>query len=326
MVKLAQTGERSIISEINSRYLGNRSLNDCALIDNGDEYILLSTDLASEYTNIPEGADPKLIGEFTAAINLSDIAAMAGIPVGMAVSLSINPETEEEYLYRIMDGINRKLRKYDAEILGGDTKEGPGLSITGTVIGKQKKDKILLRSALKKGQVLCVTGSLGRAASGYVFLKTGYNRTAGIQMIMNIEPRIREAQIIAEYGARFMTDLSDGLFSSLHQIKTDLGIGSKIVLDELSTDRNVKKASEISGASTLELTYGFGGDYELLFSIDNSRYSEFRDAMKKENIPVSYVGETWEGENIIFNGENWENMESKGYEHFRKIPPLGSIR
>lgn len=324
-MKLSELGERSIIREINSRFMKGQNLNDCALIDNGEDYLMISTDLASTYTNIPEGARPELIGEFAASINLSDIAAMAGIPIGMEVSLAVSPDTEENYLFEIMGGISRKLREFDSELLGGDTKEGPGIAITGTVLGRQKKNKLLLRSNLKKGQVLCVTGKLGKAASGYIYYKSGYNISKGIEYLLNVNPRIREAQIIAEHGGRFMTDLSDGLFSALHQIKENQGIGVKLVEDEIPVHRTVNKASEISGAKPVEIASGFGGDYELLFTIDNSKYSKFRDSMKSEGIQVSYIGETWEGDNIIFNGENWSPISSRGYEHFRKLPELGSV-
>ncbi len=324
-MKLSDLGERSIIREINNRFMKGTPMNDCATIESGDEFILVSTDLASTSTNIPDGAKPRLIGEFAASINLSDIAAMAGVPVGMMVSLAVKPDTDDEFLFSVMEGIQRKLRAYDADILGGDTKEGKDLSITGTVLGRQKKSRTLMRSNIREGQVLCVTGNLGRAASGYVFYRSGYSVARGIDMIMNLVPRIREAQIIAEHGGKFMTDISDGLFSSLTQMKKDLGIGAKLVQDEVPVNPNVKKASEISGATELDITAGFGGDYELLFTIDNSRYSEFSEAMRSEGVPVSFIGETWSGKNIIFNGENWKPMVSGGYEHFRKIPELGTI-
>lgn len=325
-MKLSDIGERSIIQNINKHFMKGADLNDCALIDNGDEYILLSTDLASTRTNIPEGASPTSIGEFAAAINLSDIAAMAGIPFGMTVSLAVDPETEEEFLFNIMNGIQRKLHEFDSEILGGDTKEGTGLNITGTILGKQKKEKTILRSGIRKGQVLGVTGNLGRAAAGYVFYRSSYNIKKGLDMILKFTPRVNEALTIAEHGAKFMTDISDGLYSSLSQIRRDSGLGAKIVEDELPAHRDVPKASSVSGAERLDLVAGFGGDYELLFTIDNSDYSDFSEAMKAEGIPVSFIGDVWEGENIIFNGEDWRPVTSKGYEHFQKMPSLGRLK
>lgn len=322
-VKLKDLGERTIIREITERFMRDKTTNDCAVIGSGDEYILLSTDLVSTATNIPEGANPRLIGEFAASVNLSDIAAMAGMPIGMLVTLAVTPEMDDSYLYKVMEGIERKLGKYGSEILGGDTKEGESLSIAGTAVGRQKKRLTRFRTHVKEGQVLCVTGKLGRAASGYVYYRSGYNVTKGIEMIMDINPRINEAQIISEYGGKFMTDLSDGLYSSISQLKNDLSIGAKIVEDEIPVHRSVSKASEISGDSILNISAGFGGDYELLFTIENSSYADFKDAMESEKIPVSYIGETWKGDNIIFNGENWSPISLTGYEHFREVPRLG---
>jgi thiamine-monophosphate kinase len=83
---------------------------------------------------------------------------------------------------------------------------------------------------------------MGRAASGYIFYRTGYRPDLGINMMLGISARIREAQIMSEYGAKFMMDLSDGVFASISQMKSDYGIGFKIVENELKPDRNVAKA------------------------------------------------------------------------------------
>lgn len=324
-MKLKEIGERNIIKEITKRHMSVSSTDDCALIEFGDEYFMMSTDLVSELTNIPAGSPPALIGEFAASINLSDIAAMAGIPLGLLISVSANPDTDDSYLYKVFDGMSRKLREFDTEILGGDTKEGSHLSLACTSIGRQKKEKTLLRSNIRPKQILCVTGKLGRASSGYIYLKTGYNISRGRQMMMDITPRIREAQIIAEHGGRFMTDLSDGLFSAISQLKNDFSIGAKVVQDEIPGAKSVGKAAELSGASELDIKANFGGDYELLFTIENSSYGDFKRSMEAEKIPVSYIGETWEGENMIFNGENWSVISEIGYEHFKEIPKLGRI-
>ncbi|MGC8609264.1 MAG: AIR synthase-related protein, partial [Thermoplasmata archaeon] len=175
-------------------------------------------------------------------------------------------------------------------------------------------------------QMVGFTNSLGRAASGYIFYKSGYRSKMGIEMMLGVRPRIREAQIMSEYGAKFMMDLSDGLFASLSQMKHDYGTGFRIIRDEIKYDRNVQKASEISEADIYEIAAGYGGDYEILFSIDEKDYKNFEAAMETEHINVNFIGETWKGDNIIFDGESWSKIEEKGYEHFRPSPRIGRIR
>lgn len=318
-------GERQIINNIFKGFEMKQEKDDCALIDLGEDYLLLTTDIIRETTHIPAGAKPRQIGRFAANINLSDIAGMAGVPLGMLVSYLVDPNADETYFKEIVGGIHDSLKIHNAEILGGDTKEGKELVISGTAVGRQKKELTRKRSEIARGQILGVTNNLGRAASGYIFYRSGYQKSRGIDLMLNITPRIREAQIISEHGGKFMMDLSDGIYSSISQMSSDYGVGFRIVEDELPVDPNVKKASDISGASFTDIMCSYGGDYELLFTIDNDNYKDFMAAMESEKINVNFIGDVWNGDNIIYNGSHWTKITHSGYEHFHAKPVLGSL-
>lgn len=319
-MKLKDIGERKLIQGIFQDFSISQQKDDCATIEAGNEVYLLSTDIMRESTHIPRGAKPRQIGKFAANINLSDIAAMAGEPIGMLASYLLNPEMEESSFREIVSGVNEALKAFDAEILGGDTKEGIETVISGTVLGKQKKELVRRRSDISRGQIIGVTNTLGRAASGYLFHKFGYQKSRATDLILNFTPRIREAQAISRHGGKFMMDLSDGLYASISQMKDDYGLGFRIVEDELPADRNVKKASDLSGISQTDIMGSFGGEYELLFTVDNDHYKDFVDEMKSENVGVSFIGDVWEGKNIIYNGKNWSDITDRGYEHFNRKP------
>ncbi len=319
-MKLKDIGERKLIQSIFKDFNITQPKDDCATIEIGDEVFLLSTDIIREATHIPKGAKPRQIGKFAANLNLSDIAAMAGQPIGMLVSYLLRPEMEDTIFKEIVAGINDALKAYGAEILGGDTKEGSETVISGTVLGKQQKSLVRRRSDISSGQILGVTNNLGRAASGYLFQKFGYQKSRAVDLILDITPRIREAQAISRHGGKFMMDLSDGLFSSISQMKEDYGKGFRIVEDELPSDRNVKKASDLSGISQTEILGSFGGEYELLFTVENNNYKDFMESMESENIKVTFFGDVWEGKNIIYNGKNWSDITNRGYEHFSRKP------
>lgn len=324
-MKLKDIGERKLIDNIFSNFNIKQEKDDCALIDIGEEYFMFSTDVIREGSHIPEGANPRQIGRFAANVNLSDIAAMAGKPVGLLMSYLVNPEVEEHYFKDLVGGVSEALKKQDTEMLGGDTKEGSELVLSGTAVGRQDKSLTRKRSQIKKGQVLGVTNKLGKAASGYIFYRSGYQKSKGIDLMMNITPRIREAQIISEHGGKFMMDLSDGIYSSISQMQSDYGVSFRIVEDELPKDRNVKKASDISGASETDVMCAFGGDYEILFTLNNEDYKDFASAMEAEKIPVSFIGDVWDGGNIMNDGTHWSEITNRGYEHFSSKPRLGKI-
>ena len=318
-MKLKDLGERKIIEILEYGETGMEEKDDCALIESGNSYILLSTDLITKKTHIPDGTNPFLAGKFFAAINLSDVAAMAGIPLGFLVSLSVSPDYEIEYLQEFYRGIRHELGKFHASIIGGDTKEGYDFTASGTIVGKQSPDLVRRRSDIAEGQYLLVTNSLGSAGAGYIYYTYGIDRELGIKKMLDVEPRINEALKISAEGAKFMMDLSDGVFASIHQVSRDFGVGFKIYGDRIPISDNVKAAAAVSGFSIGDIALSFGGDYELMFTVEKSSIEEFKHAMDREKIEVHCIGETYNGDNVIYD-KTWVPIRNVGYEHFNKIP------
>ena len=315
-LKLSDLGEREVIDILVGK---QRDIDDCAVLNCGDTDLLLSTDLITRATHLPEGTSPFLAGKFFAAINLSDIAAMAGIPEGMLVSISVFPGYDIQYLQEFYKGITYELSRFNASIIGGDTKEGEDFTASGTIIGRQKPELVRKRSYIAPGQQLFVTNSLGSAAAGYIYYKYGRDRQEGIKKMLDIEPRISEAQKISENGAKFMMDLSDGIYASIYQMHRDFGTGFRIYMENIPVASSVAEASKISGFSIEDIALSFGGDYELLFTIDNKDTERFMDAMKNEDIDVHKIGETYNGINEIHDG-SWRPVNNRGYEHFKDVP------
>ena len=188
---------------------------------------------------------------------------------------------------------------------------------TGFCMGEQLKDRIRKRSDIGKEQIVCVTNSIGRVGAAFLNYKHGVDLKNSTE-IVRIEPRIHEAMELSKYGARFMMDISDGLFGSISQMRYDYGIGFRIVQSELPLHQSVFKASERYGISALEIGCNIGGDYELLFTIENDNYGDFSKKMNELGIQVSYIGTTWDGDNMIFDGEMWNNIDKKGWDNFSK--------
>lgn len=310
-------GEREIIDILAGK---DRDIDDCAVLKCGDMDLLLSTDLITRATHLPDGTPPFLAGKFFAALNLSDIAAMAGIPEGMLISISVSPEYDIQYMEEFYHGARYELSRYGATILGGDTKEGNDFTASGTIVGRQVPDLIRKRSDIGPGQQLFVTNSLGSAASGYIYYKYGTDKEYGIRQMLDIEPRISEAQKISKNGAKFMMDLSDGIYASIYQMYRDFGTGFRIYMEKIPVAHSVEEASRISGFSVEDITLSFGGDYELLFTVDNEETEGFIHAMEAEHIEVHNIGETYNGINVIHDKGLWHPVNNRGYEHFMGIP------
>ncbi len=318
-MKLENVGERNIINRIFSNGNITQSPDDCSLMDAGDSYLLLTTDSISEKGHIPQYATPFEAGRFFGSINLSDIAAMAGKPETFMASFNLKNELEMDYIEEFSRGLSSVLSEYSVQYIGGDTKESDENIFVGFCVGSQKKNLVRKRSDIDSDQILCLTGPLGKVGAAYVAYNNGIDVRESSRRMLDIKPRLDVAEIISKEGAKFMMDLSDGLFGCISQMKEDYGFGFRVVENEIKMDSDVSKISNITGVSRRDMAMNIGGDYELLFTIENDNFGKFSREMERQNIEVSYIGNTWDGENMIFNGENWEKIKGKGWEHFQKM-------
>jgi thiamine-monophosphate kinase len=192
--KLSDLGERKaihLISNILSR--GDEAVgigDDCAALDFGEEYLLISTDMISKKTHVPEIMTPWQIGWFVVAINLSDIAAKGGKPLGLVLSLGLPGDTSDSFLEELARGANVCATTYDTSIIGGDTKENPSVTICGTVFGTVKKDEFMSRKGAKPGDIVAITGTLGKAGAGYYAIQSSVENDEILKGLLEPKPRI----------------------------------------------------------------------------------------------------------------------------------------
>ncbi|MHB8105760.1 MAG: thiamine-phosphate kinase [Dehalococcoidales bacterium] len=208
------------------------------------------------------------LGWKSLAINISDIAAMGGLPRYALVALALPEDTEAENVTKLYEGMIDIARQYKLAIAGGNISKAPQVSITITVLGSCPYNKMLQRSKAKAGDVIAVTGYAGSAAAGLEMLTkklkfrsvdAKYLRNAFLHPI----PRIEEGQLLVKHGITASIDTSDGLLADLHHICEASRVGAKVNTDLVPINDAVKNNF---GAKALELALGGGEDYELLFT------------------------------------------------------------
>ena len=193
--------------------------------------LLATTDMLLEDVHFDLSfADFYTLGWKSAAVNLSDIAAMGGIPRFCLVSLGIPPAIAVERITEFYKGFHALTRAHKASLVGGDTcLSRKGLVISITVLGEIEKTAVITRSGARPEDRVFVTGPLGDSAAGLEILKKrGKGQGAGgreraenklIQKHLRPVPRITEGRKLALSGcANAMIDISDGLSSDLAHI------------------------------------------------------------------------------------------------------------
>lgn len=259
------------------------------------------------------------LGWKSLAVNLSDIAAMGGLPAQAVVSLGLPPETQVEQVVEFYSGMAELAKKFDLLISGGDLTQAPPVIIGLTVLGYAGEGWLLTRSGAKPGELIAVTGYLGSSAAGLQMLKEGLElnwETASFLSRSHLRPlpRINEAQSLVREGIEVAIDVSDGLLSDLEHICKASGVEARIELEKIPVHPLVKNAF---GQGSLSLALSGGEDYELLFVGEKEKVQKVKELLPT---PVSLIGEVVAeepGKVKVFSQGELLSWQGKGWEHFK---------
>ncbi|MCK4443986.1 MAG: thiamine-phosphate kinase, partial [Thermoplasmata archaeon] len=257
------------------------------------------------------------MGWHVIAVNLSDIASKGGEPLGLEVAVGLPRGKDLEFLEDMAQGMDSCARKYGTAIAGGDTKECYEVTLVGTAFGIVPKNRIMLRSGAHAGDIVAVTGNLGKGSVGYHSLKHGLDIESAVRKMFQPEPRMAEGLALSKSGAATSCmDISDGLASTVYQMCEQSGVSMEIDSDKLPRTEEV---AQIDFIPREELLLYFGGDYELLVTIKKGNLRKAKTAVKKAGGVLTEIGIVTEPQdtNKLIKGGEMEILENRGYEHFR---------
>jgi thiamine-monophosphate kinase len=323
--RLADLGERAAIRRIAStltkgqhhRGIGD----DCAAIDRGEQYLLVTTDMMFQRTHIPRQMTPYQIGWFLVAMNLSDIAAKGGVPLGVVCSFGLTKKTKESFLKALTKGADACAVRFGTTIVGGDTKETAEITLCGTAFGTVKKNQFMARTGARPGDMVAVTGTLGKAGAGYYALKRKKQEKKLSKGLFEPLPRLKEGRLLAQqHSVTSSMDLSDGLSASLYQLQEVNAVGFEINKDALPLSPGLLQLFRKDfHKDPYAVALHFGGDYELLVTIRQERFEKTKKMLEKNDSTLTAVGMVTKEKDIVLLDEgSREKLKNKGYEHFKK--------
>jgi thiamine-monophosphate kinase len=321
--KLSDMGERKAIDLIFTLLSkGNTAVeigDDCAVLDFGEEHLLVSTDMIHQDTHLPQGMTPFQIGWFVVAINLSDIAAKGGTPLGVVLSLGLPRESSDSFLKELMSGADACATRFNTSIIGGDTKENPSVTIAGTAVGTVNKQEFMPRRGARPGDVVAVTGSLGGAGAGLYALQHGLQDVISLKRLLEPIPCLQEGRALARL--RCVTscmDISDGLSSSLYQLRKLNSVGFEINGERIPIASELAKLQRNKDIDIYEYALHSGGDYELMLTLPSDCLAQATQALEEIGTQLTRIGGVTETKEItkIFNGKR-TILSDRGYEHFK---------
>ncbi len=307
---------------------------DAAVIDYKSKKILLSTDLLIEGVHFNLMYTPlRHLGYKSAIVNFSDIAAMNALPKQITVSIAVSNRFPVEALEELYSGILLACKKYNVDLVGGDTTSSlAGLLISVTVIGDTDIKDVTYRNTAKENDLICVTGDLGGAYMGLQILereKAVFKAAPGAQPDLSGHDYILQRQLKPEARTDIvklfkeikvkptsMIDISDGLASEILHICTQSNVGCCLYEDKIPIDQTTyNTALEFHLDPTICALSG-GEDYELLFTVAQSDYEKIRN-----NPDISIIGNITDknsGYNLIAKNGTQHPLTAQGWDALMK--------
>lgn len=292
---------------------------DAAVIGEGDVLTLLSTDLLIEGVHFDLSYFPlKHLGYKAVATNVSDIAAMNGIPKQLTVSLGLSNRFGLPAIDELYEGILAACEDYKVDLVGGDTSASrSGLVISVSVLGEVQKDKVVKRGGSGENDILCITGDLGAAYMGLQALERekqeflvnpqmepqleGKSYLVGKQL--KPDARMDIIHELAEIGVvpTSMIDVSDGLASEILHLSKASGNGFTVFFENIPIENITLETSTEFNINPVVAVVNGGEDYELLMTIRQEDFEKIKGIV--DLTPIGFVNNEKHNWLVLNSGE-----------------------
>jgi len=298
------------------------------LVDTGDDTAawrtgavteLFTTDTLVEGVHFTRATTPwRDLGWKSLAVNISDVAAMGGLPLYALVTLGLPPDTEVEDIQELYRGMLEISNKYGVAIVGGDTVRSPVVFITVSLTGVHPGQP-MLRATARPGDLVGVTGYLGGSGGG---LRLMLDRTAVSPEAADYlhrghrrpKPAVAEGRILADAGVAAAMDVSDGLADDLGKLRLASSVSARLFVQQVPVHPLLKEAFP---QRYLELALHGGEDYLLLFTAAPALMDRIINLLPEGAAVVGEITPGQPGSVVIVDASGAEKVAGRaGWDHF----------
>ena len=302
--KLKDIGERRIVEEITKLLEVPDTLldgygHDSAFVDmhlEKDEILVVNTDRSGINLAFKLGlAGAECVGDFGVSHAVSDVVAAGGRPRILTVALLLPPDTEVDFVRKVMKGAQAAAERYGSIVVGGDTKQNPKFAMVVTAIGSTRRDQRLTRSNVKKGDAFVVTGFLGTMFLGTLAHKHRVAMPDSVQRILDdslihqVPPFKLGCAFSDARIANACIDISDGLSGALYSLCRASRIGAVIDEDMIPINTLLGEVITLFGHGPMQLSLA-GGDWQYLYAIPRNKIALAHDIARSIGTPISVIG------------------------------------
>lgn len=293
---------------------------DCAVVSVPEnKQLVITTDTLVDGVHFPSDTSAEDIACKAIAVNLSDLAAMGAEPAWLTLALSM-PQVDEGWLKSFSDSFRFMAQKYNVQLIGGDTTQGP-LSITVQAMGLVDAGCIMRRDSARPGDAIYVSGTLGDAAAGLRIAQQGLAVDEGrawlLDRLNRPEPRVALGIKVAEYCSCAI-DISDGLAADLGHILEASQCGATVNVDWVPLSHQLVEYSISRNEVDWEMVLSGGDDYELCLVVAPENENRLMRLASELSLLLTRVGviEDHSSLNIVDHSGAKYLLDHSGYEHF----------
>ena len=328
-------GEFGLIDLLNAMVVSERSGPDNGadlgfglMVDTGDDTAawrsapateLFTTDTVVEGVHFTRETTPwHDLGWKSLASNISDIAAMGGLPLYALVTLGLPSETKVADIEEMYRGMLEIGAKYGVGIIGGDMVRSPVVFVTVALTGVHSGQP-MLRSTARPGDQVAVTGYLGTSAGGLKLMLNGLQAPADAADFLRRghrrpSPAVSEGRLLVEAGVTTAMDVSDGLADDLAKLCRASGVAARIITSQVPVHELLRLAFP---GECLGLALGGGEDYLLLFTADRAVMSRVMPLLPDGAAVIGEITAGEPGRVTLVDADGVERAAgSGGWDHF----------
>ena len=323
-ITVADLGEFGLISQIRAVLPPDPAGvigagDDGAVLPAPDGRVVASTDLLVEGRHFRHdwsaAAD---VGVKAAAQNLADVAAMGAEPTALLFGLAIPGDLAAAWVLDVARGMAAECQRAGAFIAGGDVTSSDVIMLAITALGNLHGRDPVTRSGARPGDVVAISGPVGRSAAGLALLLA--DAAAGPSQMPDMQapetralvaahrrpqPDYSAGPVAAVAGATSMIDISDGLVADLGHIAEASGVRIDIAARLLPGSRALMAAAAELGADWREWAVQGGEDHALAATFP-----------ARSKVPEGWtvIGDVSSGTGILVDSQQWRG--AGGWDHF----------
>ncbi len=249
------------------------------------------------------------LGYYLVIANLSDIAAMGALPLGITTIIRYADDVTDDQFSEIVRGIKSAADLNGVSIIGGDIGGYRATVLAATALGLAKTGKVLLRSSAQKGDLLCITGNIGTPITALLYFKewksdafcfSEEDEQFLLKSWQRPTARLREGHLLAKVGIHACQDISDGLKATIQQLSKASGVFFTVEASALPVHSTTRRLAEYARSDAVQIAMSASVDFELAFTATEDQIPVLREGFQELGTGFSVVGQTNEmGRNLL---------------------------